>query len=490
MKKQNEQLFESITNIDDKLIDEALGNRISKKQVHWKSLLAAAACVTVLVIGSLISHTWNSGMSNIAPPKGDAYQSYTGPVLPLTMREINTDIEAVRSTNFDFASYNSEETYQLYSTISENYRLTNKSNDAKTVEFLYPFTGSYEKISELLPNITNDGKAISAELLAGNYTGGFLSDSGTDAQSDAEAFNLKNPDRWEDYKELLKDDKYIEHLFTSSKYLDMPVTVYRFHEKSTPSSETTNLVVRLKFNPEKSTILSYGFNGADFNDEKHARTYRAAIPQEAVQILIVLGDDITSFEVNKENPKTHKSGLADSKNVSRERSTLASILEEITLDYTQILNKSYETKIEDDIEKIYYHSFTEMLTEYGVLSSKKLMRYSGYMLEDMLADVFHQKRIFYLKFNLELSSENATDLNISFKKPYSHNYSCSGKDNSHEYDMLTYIGSSLTFTEQNASISNADNITILEQNFGFDLKNDILSVPINMSEEHYYIKLQ
>ena len=483
MKKQSEQIFECITNIEDEFVDEALEERQSLKRLNLKPLLAAAACLALFAVGS-------AAISQTRTPKTENYQSYEGPVLPLTLREKDSDIEAVRNTDFDFASYHSPENVQPFSTVTDQYQITNNNTSAKTVEFLYPFTGSYAKLSELLPLIQKDGESVSAELLAGNYTGDFLSDSLDDAESDAESYNLKSPENWKAYKELLEDGTYVENLFAPLKSLDMPVTVYRFDEETSGTSDHTDLVVDVTFHPEKTQILSYGFNGADFDDENNSRTYRASIPQEASQILIVIGEDLDSFEISKKDNKTGKSGLADRENVSRETVTLTSILTEIEKEYMQILTNGYGIKAEHYTEEMYDRSVAQMLTEYGVLSSREIIRYSGAVLEDILSDVFQQKRVFYLKFTLELQPSSETEIAITLQKPYSHNFSCSSKDESHGYDLITRAGSNLTFTEQNASLTNTETITIPDQNFGFTPDQNTKSIPLDLTKEHYYLKIR
>ena len=58
------------------------------------------------------------------------------------------------------------------------------------------------------------------------------------------------------------------------------------------------------------------------------------------------------------------------------------------------------------------------------------------------------------------------------------------------YDMMTDVGSTFTFTGQNASISNAEYIRIVGQNFGFDLENHITEVELDMSVPHYYLEVE
>ena len=62
-----------------------------------------------------------------------------------------------------------------------------------------------------------------------------------------------------------------------------------------------------------------------------------------------------------------------------------------------------------------------------------------------------------------------------------------GKDG---YDMATTLGTSLSFAEQTASVSNWDNIEIVAQNFGFDLAGGITEVTLDQSVPHYWLELK
>ena len=55
------------------------------------------------------------------------------------------------------------------------------------------------------------------------------------------------------------------------------------------------------------------------------------------------------------------------------------------------------------------------------------------------------------------------------------------------YDMVTTLASPFTFTKQTASLTNFEDIVILDQNFGFDLENGITEVELDIKEEHYWM---
>jgi hypothetical protein len=56
--------------------------------------------------------------------------------------------------------------------------------------------------------------------------------------------------------------------------------------------------------------------------------------------------------------------------------------------------------------------------------------------------------------------------------------------------MVTSLGSALHFTGQSASLSGAEYIEIIRQNFGFDPENGIDHVDLDLNEPRYYIEVQ
>ena len=87
-----------------------------------------------------------------------------------------------------------------------------------------------------------------------------------------------------------------------------------------------------------------------------------------------------------------------------------------------------------------------------------------------------------------------SEVNITFtlwKEP-SFDYGCSGSENVglQGYDFVTRLGSTLDFTSQTASLTNADSIEVTSQNFGFDLENDVTEVTLDLAQEHYYLEIR
>ena len=58
------------------------------------------------------------------------------------------------------------------------------------------------------------------------------------------------------------------------------------------------------------------------------------------------------------------------------------------------------------------------------------------------------------------------------------------------YDLVTKLGSNLVCTEQTATLEDRGLIQIVRQNFGFDLKNGVNTVPLDPDTEHYYLEVR
>jgi len=57
-------------------------------------------------------------------------------------------------------------------------------------------------------------------------------------------------------------------------------------------------------------------------------------------------------------------------------------------------------------------------------------------------------------------------------------------------DLATTLGSNLTFTAQSASISNGDQIEIVEQTFGFDTKGGTTKIELDLTQGNYWMKVR
>ena len=126
---------------------------------------------------------------------------------------------------------------------------------------------------------------------------------------------------------------------------------------------------------------------------------------------------------------------------------------------------------------------------YGKLSDDTAERYDDGMLEDMFSEARVMQRVMYLRFSVTIPAGGSVDVIAQMTKDASIDFIGANKDRN-GYDMVTQLGSNLTFTSQIASISNTDNIEIIDQSFGFDLANGITEVELDMSVAHYWLEVR
>ena len=122
--------------------------------------------------------------------------------------------------------------------------------------------------------------------------------------------NLDQLNSWEEYKALLSDLRY--QRLALEEYPDLseiPVTVYRFFDYYGPEPDNNagypNPSIRAGFelDYDKTTVLSYGFHAASYDQENGTMIQGFSIPQPFnpwygdSYYLIVVGDDIRNLTI-------------------------------------------------------------------------------------------------------------------------------------------------------------------------------------------------
>jgi hypothetical protein len=112
-----------------------------------------------------------------------------------------------------------------------------------------------------------------------------------------------------------------------------------------------------------------------------------------------------------------------------------------------------------------------------------------WMLEDMLEQVFSPTRVLYLRFTVTIPAGETVEVEARLRKYPSVDFT--GRERERRgFDLATGLGSSLTFTKQEAGLSGTQYIRILRQNFGFDPEKGVLQVALDPAEEHYYMDVE
>lgn len=545
----SEKLYDAITLIDDDLIDEA-GCYVPKtrKTIRWKRWTALAACLALVVGAS--GAAWlglfdGMGASESSPGAntgegvdgGSVFMSYAGPVFPLTVQENTDGLTAQRDITLDFLPWaklwisNEEEaaartdlteedrqavledynewfpdggryTSSTDLLVTDDYTLTNTSAEDKTVTLLYPFVSSLMDLDVRLPSLTVNGTEQEPDLLYGLYAGGFQGVLGADDPEGSA--NLEPLTSWEGYKTLLSDGSYLEAAMDNPVDLTgIPVTVYEFSDPWGPEENKSvpNPSVRVTFDLDydKTTVLSYGFHSGSFDVESGTMGQGFSIPQSfqpgygEPYYLIVLGDDVKNMEINgyvtggwDTQKKLDDFGV----DVRRYEDDLDSILRKAVRYIYDNNSWQYGDNLAVDYET-YYTLFCDYLTTYGVLAENRKDRYDTGWLEE-LSEVGSVDRVCWLKAQVTIPAGGQTTVAATMKKAASFDYYSGKTENRHikGYDMVTRLGSTLSFTEQRATLEDRGQIEIVRQNFGFDLASGIKTVLLDPATEHFYLEVR
>ncbi len=498
---KEKEIFDAITDVRQEYIEEAAATPLKKQSIAWKKWTAIAACaVLMLGIGSVallqnrLPLGGNSGAGGSGHGEGSIFMSYAGPLFPLTLAQADNDISATRSIAYDFALANKDNLRVWGTEVSDSYTLYNDSAMEKTVTAIYPFASSFQDLEKLMPTVTVGGQEIVPSLYAGGYSGGFTGVSGEEQGS----LNLAKLDSWEGYKTLLQDGSYQAGAFGEYPVLSMPVTVYTFTDFEAPTGEYPAATQAISFtiDPNKTTILSYGFNGGELG-ENGFRRYSYFVPdnmrrETEAKVLIVIGDDIGDYTL-----QGYKNGACEGGNelegvsatVTRSEAVLSDVLDLLVTDFFRMYGEDNSLTVS---QEMFSGAVSEFMLAYGLLSESGPDRYQWGRMDDMISEALSFDRVMYLSFEVTIPAGGAITVKTDMHKQPSFDFTCTGSDNVgvQGYDMVTRLGSNLTLRELTAELINTDLIEIVRQNCGFDLANDIDRVTLDLTTEHYYFEIR
>ena len=510
-----ERLFRILGLVDESLIEEAVSASSPaavQRRRPWRRLLAAAACLAVICGGTFLAGTFRMGGSTGnadggAMPgesgdghnEGTVFMSYAGPVFPLTTAEADTGLTAERTVTWDFATgtYQDGSPRQWGAQVTDVTVLTNPTDTAVTVTALYPFAGSLADLGTIAPAVTVDGRQTETALYDGAYAGGFQG-AGVD---DGSTWNLASPSSWTDYRTLLENGDYLSQALGDAPVLNVPVTVYRFSDFAAPHEEydAATQAVEFTIDPERTTILSYGFNGLSLDDETGWRRYDYFVPngirnESELKLLVVLGEDIGAYTLQGyANGACEEAIDGVSCTITRQETSLDAVLTELC--QAELHNSTQSSQwpgLEQLPVPLYQRAVSEALLTSGLLADTPADRYTDGRLDDFLWDVLVQERVLYLAFPVTVPAGGSVTVAASLWKEPSYDYGCSGSENVglQGYDLVTALGSTLDFTGQTAALVNTDTIEIVRQNLGFDLENGVTEVALDLAEPRCYLEIR
>ena len=516
MSKESFRLLEAMSALPDHLVDQVApeaADRPGKKKhgaprlrrcrwVRWAAAAAACLCLAAgLWLRFLPRMGSSSGAGGAAGGEGTVFQSYAGPVLPLTLSEATQAVTAERTLTWDFAPWekvwvsNEEEAdrsgltgtdrqalledlsgtwpeggrYQRSTDVqvTDAYTLTNVTDEDQILTLRYPFTASLRTLAEETPVLTAGEEALDTTLVAG--------------QSETYLSS------WADCEALLAQGTVGE-----TDLSGVAVTVYRFTDPYGPeeseAAPNPSLQVRFSLDYDATAILSFGFQGGSYDREagEMCQTFSISQPGEKSyrreRMLIVLGEDVEGLSVTGT-----VSGGADSAplegcgvTVERCESDLSAVLE---APLWEALSGSYD-------RDLFFRCLAQTLRE-ALEPPGWTWQQGAVDLMDLGSQVLTADRVCWLEAPVTVPAGGSLTLTASLTKAASHDYAGGGGETGlRGYDLVTTLGSNLRFTRQEALIEDRGLVEIVEQNLGFDLAAGIRQVELSLDEPHYYLTVR
>ncbi|NLL72969.1 MAG: hypothetical protein GX237_05520 [Clostridiales bacterium] len=481
------QIFDAITEVRDEYIEEARTTQLKKSAIAWKKWTMIVAACIVMAIGirgayslpDLLPFGGKAGGSGSGHGESSTFMSYAGPAFPLTLSQPDNTVTATRNIIYDFSLPNEDSIRVWGANVEDRYTLINSSTEEKNIEAVYPFIGSFNDLKELIPTITVNGQKEHPALYAGGYSGGEKLDS------------------WEGYKALLEDGSYQSNAFAADPVLSQPVTVYAFTDFEAPLEyEAATQAISFNIDPDKTTILHYGFNGIDIGDNGFRR-YSYFVPKDIrmekdIKLLIIIGEDIKDYSL-----QGYKNGACERGNELEGVSSTVTRKEQILSDVMGEVINHFFTNYDDGnslavSQEMFLGAVTEFMVHYGLLSDNARDHYQYGVLEDVILETYSLKRVFYLKFQVSVPVGESVLVTVKMRKNPSYDFICSGTDNKgiQGYDMVTRLGSNLHFDALTAELTSTQNIEIVRQNYGFNLSQGVTEVELDLNNEHYYLEIR
>lgn len=502
-----EELLDLIGDADDQQILHA------ERKMHrplWTRWAAIAACLCLVICGSVWFVQNMGGNAGQGGSANLSYMKYTGPVLPMTICQGADGITANRNINFDFSPYlsiqNDNTNMENYAAapskwtseviVTDRYTLHNESDEDQTISLLYPVVGNMRHV-EYYPQIVVNRNPIIAQM----YPGPDVSDFATnhlDEKTHLESFA--------GYKEILGTENYINAAVDPFPSMDIPVTVYKLHDyvySDAAGVENPTLNMEFYMDYGKTFVFTYGMNGETYDKENGYRAcHKSQIlyqpdlnekyqyPEDSY--VIVVGDDLKSYSI-----KGYRDGGCDQGEelddlgctVTRYESTMGEMISLLMRDFEETIH--FVTGAEENqlpSHEMMCNLVGEMLYNNGLLGNFPIKRYDAGMLENIFSAVYSDTRIIYFAFDTMIPAGESITVEARMHRDESCNFA--GRDKGIDgYDMSTTLGSDLPFLKQSASISGYDEIQIVGQNFGFDPKNGVTEVDLDLKQQHYWMEI-
>lgn len=438
-----------------------------RKGLSAGGILTVLALVLVPVLMGVLLMPGGSGSGN--------YDSYAGPVLPMTALSGAEGLEVSRNVDFDFSSYKQGRENLLETgsaVITDTYELTNTTSEPVAVKLAYGFEGQFTDPEDQFPRITLDGQQVLTEIIAS-----------VDADGD-----LYRAGSWKAYRDVLIQQEPLSAALTPAKVPEVPVTVIRLSgfryslpetAKSVPVGSEPIFVGAEFAIPEGTRVWTNHYDMTRQEDglwQVYARWevelyFEGTVPEE-IRPVANIGYNVTENSVLEVQDRKEE----------RFSSTLGACLKTAAEGYDfWAENEGYPNPGVLSPEQLLQGACKLLAQPDYRFSSGEIRAISG-LYYDVVSDV----RMLYRIFEVEIPAGGTVTVEAVFTQEPSYDFA-GPKQYREGYDLVPTFGSSLSFVEQRASLSGWEYITIRKQNFGFDLRKGITEVGLDMQVERYYL---
>jgi len=401
------------------------------------------------------------------------FNTYAGPVMPMTSLGGAEGIAVRRDVDFDFSPYEQVEPGKYSNLgkggarITDSYVLTNTNADAAAVILVYGFQGQFIDEPEEFPVITVDGRTIEPELKP-------------TVDPDGKLWHAYS---YEVYKSELAEQDFLGIALAEPEMPDIKMTAYHFTDLAY-HGETLAAYPMLKvdFRADADTVVWTDY--ADVLSTDGDERFLMFQVSRGEAWIFTVGGELLDLKCsgNRDHNINEKSAIDVEYKMEVFETDLGTVLAHFAEKYDFWATEDWYPEAGGLTPEILADSALKRIERRGWLEPSDRFR----VIEELLRETVTEHRMMYLLFPLELQPGQTATVEASYIQEPS--YDIAGPRHYREgYDMATKLGSDLWFRDLGASVSHTDFIEITEQNFGFDLANGVTQVELDPETERYYM---
>lgn len=414
--------------------------------------------------------------------RSGAFDSYSGPILPLTAISGGEGLEVERQVEFDFSPYEHYEASPVDPAeviVTDTYLLTNPTDSAMTVTLAYPYEGRFVDERKYTPTITLDGNPMEGMLYPS-------------VDGEREIFQARD---FVEYQRLMTENNYYTQAVSEPPAADIPVKVYHFTDITYHGArEDPYIFLTVDFRiPEGASVWALHYDVMRLDDEtgECSLWLHEDLDEKDMAYLFIMGGELEdlTFGGNLGHNLTENSALTD---VTAEYETYDSTFSQLLWDFAQ--GYDYWAVYEEEpnpglmTPEILWRDAMKRIGAHPEQGWAGTTGEAVSIVEEAFYKTMTTPRLLYWVFPVEIPAGGTVEVRAQYHQEASTDFHGAKQDRD-GYDLATRLGSSLDFTEQSAAIKGWEFIEILRQNFGFRPNKGITGVILDPDVERYYLEV-